>query len=428
MDDEIIHSVPDEAELLLSRLLLSQDNFANSWSDMLMDGRYKGFQEMNHTWSIENIGKISDPQLKKDYLNIYNSYCKIVTYEETPVVEVDWERLKKYNTYFRDEIQLMIKLNAKIQEYAYHNGSNTFKNLTYDILLLEQSLKNRPYNYMTDQLNTTYNRLISELFYSIEGTHMDYWNEADSPLIKSLVRVSKDSPETMFGNLCIEFLNSVSDHKNSEDFFNIVSRTLAKYNAFGLQSSMSLQQVHEKTEHSSINLELLQCPYNTDTEAKVNAAILSEFKALREDLKWSNSSGLSLYESNYTHFASDKYFSTSLHASTTEADGKYTYLSKNLTFDLHTGDILKLKDLIGDTNNNFVPILIQHIQEKYIDTFPVLAELDQISDDIDYQISSYGLSLSFEPGDISTDYTLPIYLHLNYCDINDLFDPLTLYE
>ena len=421
-------SAPDEADLALSRLIMAQEAISDDWTDMMIDGRLVGFQEMGYEWDRTQIDNITDPEMRTSYNELIQSYCRIKTYEEYPSVESDWKELQVFNSHLSGDVKLMLELNAKVQNYEYGINSVQFADIAKDILELETPLKQRQYDYMSFQMNKTYNRLIGEFFYGIEGMNMEYWNNSSSPLIQTVSDVVKNNPNTEFGKLCFKFLDISKQHASSDSYFNIVGDVLSNYNTFGLQSSLSLETKYKSFDNLKQSIELLKCPYNTNIEKRVNDAILEEVYTLRRELNWNKDSSPIINENSYSTFTNEKYYSTTLYSSTSMPDNNYISAQKHLTFDLKTGNLLSLSDLIDQPYDVYAPILLDKVKDRYMQDHTFFNDLESLPTEQTFELDEDGLILNFDKGEISPDHMRPFSVFIPHSDLITLYDPIKLYE
>ncbi len=111
----------------------------------------------------------------------------------------------------------MIDLNKKVQNYEYGAYPHDFSAMADDILKLEEAIYARSSDFMTSQMNTAYNNLISEMFYSIEGINMEYWRDLEGPLVAVLKDVAESHGQTNFGKLSINFIDLVENLDNDNN-------------------------------------------------------------------------------------------------------------------------------------------------------------------------------------------------------------------
>jgi len=421
-------SAPDEADLALSRLLMAQEAMSSDWRNMMTDGRPTGFQEMGYKWDPAQIESISDPEMKNSFNDLVQGYCRIKTYEEYPSVESDWKELQVYNAHLSDDVKLMLKLNAKVQNYEYGIDSVEFADIARDIHELETPLKQRQYDYMAFQMNKTYNRLISEFFFGMEGLNMDLWKDTSGPFIQAVTDVAENSSNTEFGKLCVQFLNTSEQNASSDSYFNIVGDSLSNYNAFGLQSSLSLETKHQSLKNLKQSIELIKCPYNANVEKRVNDVILEEVNQLRLELKWDKDTSPNLRERSYSTFTNEKYYSTTLYSSTSTPDNDYVSAQTHLTFDLKTGNLLSLSNLIGQPYDIYAPILLDKTKNRYMQEHTFFNDLESLPKEQTFELDEDGLVLNFEKGEISPDYMHSFSVFIPHSDLITLYDPIKLYE
>lgn len=428
MNDELHDSAKDEADIAISRLILAQESLANNWNNMMFDGRIKGFQEMEYQWHPENIEKIQNSSIKEAYQNLVDSRCRVVTYEETPVVETDWASMQDYKDNLSVAAMLMIDINCKMQNYDYGASPHNFSEMIQDLLKLEKALKYRQSDYMAHLMNKTYNQLIGEIFYSVEGMNMEYWNAPDGPLHAALRDVITSQPHSNIAQLGNQFLRSEISLRGSDDYFNTLTALVSGHNPFGLQSAMRFNQVIEINDNVKTTIDYLYCPQKSAVEERINESIDLGLKDVKEKLNWgpNHKEVLNIY--SYSTFTSTKYFSTTLFASYTDHNGAFKYTDHHMMFDLKTGKQLRLEDFIEKTSSYNETFLLQLIKERYTKDHTYFNDLDSLPSPLEYQIDDYGLSIFFEAEEISPDYHQPFTAYMAHGELTALYDVIQLYE
>lgn len=427
MKENLKESAPDEADLTLSRFILAQNLYAQTWNSMLFDGRVKGYQEMGFTWDITKIQDISDSDLRNEYLKLVDSYMRIVTYEETPVVEPDWARLGEFKGYASKEIDLMIDIRRKIQNYEYGTDPFNFEEMAQDIVSLEAPIMDRHSGYMTHLMNQCYNRLISEFYLSIEGMNAMYWGDADSDLVQVAEEYAQNEPDSAFGKLCRSFMDMRDMTAQGEQLW-AFSDTISNFNIFGLQSSLTIDQVSTVTKNYERDLRLLTSPLDSRAESRINERIESELKEMQTELNWTPESQGRLRESNYIIFSSGKYFSTSIFVSLNTDESNYVYKERFLTFDLDTGRVLTLSDLFSKPRDAYESQLVEAIKNHNPVGGIDFSGLNALPEELDYQLHPMGMVIYFPQSFVSPDHPYDVSIYLPHSALAEIFDPMSLYE
>lgn len=427
MEDNLELATPDEANIVLSRLLLAQNQIRYDWFDMISDDRLTGFQDMDNQWRLENIENIENEVTKKKYEDLKDAYLRIVTYEETPVVETDWTRLQGFSDSLSKSVNLMIDLNKKVQNYEYGAYPHDFSAMADDILKLEEAIYARSSDFMTSQMNTAYNNLISEMFYSIEGINMEYWRDLEGPLVAVLKDVAESHGQTNFGKLSINFIDLVENLDNDNNSFDQVGNLISSHNAFGLQNSLGVEMDSIYSENLSRNIERIEIPHNPTAEEKINTAIKQWFHATENKFGWSENSKVRMSEDSFGSFVVGNYYGVTLYASITNPNGQYESTQNNVLFDMKTGKAVSLESFLGKPHSVFSPVLLKSLKANYSDQFKFIENIDTLPEDMSFTLDEYGLVLSFSKHELTDAYDYDLSLTVPYDDLYDIFDVMTLY-
>ncbi len=428
MQSSLPSAAPDEADIVLSRLLLSQAEIAKDWTNMLFDGRIEGFWQMNNTWSDAAIQNIENQDIRSAYQNLSDCYLHMVTYEETPIVETHWDRLKDFEKYFSQDAQALIEVSAKLQSPSNYYRDNDYTALIQDILLLETPIKHRQSDYLSYRMNKTYNRLIAKLFYGPEGATMDYWNDPESPFYQAIKGVFDQHPDTEFAQLCKAFYTQSRRPVSPDNKNNILRNMITSYNAFGLQSPFTLSTSIRLEDNYTQNMTLVSSALDPEIGERINTAILREMDQLESEIKADSSASSSLWESTYQSLSNSKYLSISLYASLSDSTGKHLFKEKPLVFDMDTGAPLCLEEFLGKSYEEYAPILLSILKSRYANQNTFVDSLEALPKNQDFLIDEYGLMLQFNASEMPEAYRYPFTAHLAHEDLDALYDVITIYE
>ncbi len=428
MDTRLEESAPDEADIVLSHLLLEQQTLANAWSNMLVDGRIEGFWKMNNTWDDDKISSIDDADLKVQYQTLSDSFLRIVTYEETPVIEPNWEKLKYYSKYFSDDVRALIHVNVKLQNMNVAYPENDYNTLIEDILLLEEPIKQRQSDYISYRMNKTYNRLIGKLYFGPEGMYMDKWNRPESQWFEAIKRTCDMYPSTDFADLCQHFTTQALCVDRQVCSPRQLRKTIVNFNAFGLQSPFSLVEKMPSKSDDSQRLIFVKNPLNPHASEHINEVIRKDFKELETQLKASSPNSNNIWKSSSISLSNSKYLSMSIFASISDTLGQHDFKEVKRVFELSTGESLTLESFLGRPYDEYAPTLLSVLKDTYAKQYPFIDELKALPENQSFLIDEYGLLLQFDLEDMPGEYRYPFTAHLPHCDLNGLYDVISLYE
>lgn len=428
MEDNLDTSAPDEADLALGRLILAQEQVRTDWNSMLIDGKVKGYQEMGFEWNPDNITMISDQDMRNDYQSLVDSYTRVMTYEETPVIETDWAKMQQFDPYLSDHANLMIEINKKVQNYEYGAYPHAFADMAIDVIKLETQLTYRQSDFLSYEMNRAYNMLIGEMFYSVEGVNMEYWRDLDGPLLSVLSETAANHPETDYGKLCADFIEAAKALNGSDQFYHELGSIISSHNVFGIQSSLDVEMDVISTKNHVRRAEFIRCPHNTEVERKINSTLTQWYAEARSQYNWTDDSKGMLREGSYAAFANSKYFATNLYSSTTSPDGEYIYNHANFLFDITTGNVMALEDLFRMPYSEYSPVLLQVIKDHYMAENTFFNDLTSLPEAISFYFDEQGLSLQFDKNEISKDYPYEFSAHIPHSALYELYDVIELYE
>jgi hypothetical protein len=162
-------------DLLLERLILTQFDTIEKMKQRLFQDEY--LTALNETMGGildgTKIKDIANETVRQDYQEIFDSFLKIVRYEETPVIEPDWSALTAYSNFFSNQVSAMIDLRDKQQHRYYVGEPLNFDLLAEDIVLTEQLIRNTKNKFVSWQLNQLYDRQIGNLLLGPEGSFLE---------------------------------------------------------------------------------------------------------------------------------------------------------------------------------------------------------------------------------------------------------------
>lgn len=332
-----IYASPEEMETMLEWLLIYQTEPILDIGDKLYEEAY--YLALNDTMggqiNPDKIQAIEDEDVRDDFQLIYDSFLTIVRYEETPVLETDWTRLLDYKDTYSTILATAMEL--RVERMTYNEDYRAIAEKVYGIENLIE-LAETPYarQYIID-LHSLY---VGDLLVGPEGSYLTtfMYGEDDfytGDLYKALVDFAATHPETEFAQLITEL------DKGEWETFIGPNNLINDYLTFGYNSPLKWTYGLSPFPSGYQKLVLRADDY-PELESKVNKAIDDKITEMLASVDNPVNYGL------YTYTSGNKAGLTSLSISINymATPDQTKYLSDSITFDLATGDILSITDLL----------------------------------------------------------------------------------
>lgn len=364
--DNIAEASTEEAEYMIEMLIIYQEELIQKMHDVIYNPGYMKAlnQTMGGILDGELVDQIEDDIIREDYQNLLDAYLIIVRYEETPVVEVDWERINQLNVYFSEDFATLTRFYDKIQNYRYNRVELDVPAIAKDAYLIEQIILNNEKSFLTWQLEMLYERQVAALLIGPEGSYIGLFVDRTGKEYEALVEIVDEYPDAKLSDL-IRTLND-EDNDDFQENLNLIN----DYNMFGLRSDNKLVSDSFIKGNDTYELNLISMPNNPGLEEKVNNEILKSTEVLKETM--GGEGDYSFY--SYPVFGNDKYFSMLMSVSQLNSQDNYGYLDLFLTIDLKTGKSVTLEEFIGKPFSEFKSeferlkgITLNTMPEFYID-------------------------------------------------------------
>jgi hypothetical protein len=327
---------PEDGDRLLERLILTQLDISQRMNWIIFDEPY--ITALNDTMGgvldESKIANITDETVRKDFQEIADSLMTVVRYEETPVVEPDWEAIEAMDAY-SENAAAMVMYQSRVQGRYYHGDPYNFDPAAEDIAAIEQLLGSVGSGFVRWQLKMNYDRLVSTLLFGPEGSFLYMYMEGDEQILGNIERYAEEYQGTHFGSICADLkgmqgveIQDISDY--------IIDRL-----NFPPDDTRTMTEL--ETEYSGAALSILKINGLKDPaiEDKIYEACLAAAQAMVQPDYTEQT------VTSYSSFNNESFLCLTLVNSYTGTDGKYIYEESNLTFDLATGNILTLDDMVG---------------------------------------------------------------------------------
>jgi hypothetical protein len=404
MEENAEQLSPEAGDLLLERLILAQLDISQRMSSLIYEEAYMTALNdvMGGVLDESKIANITDESVRKDYQEIADSLMKVVRYEETPVVEPDWNAIEKIGL-FSENAAAMVMYRSRLQDWDYHGDPYNFDLAAEDIAAMEKLLNGMENGFVRWQLKQNYDRLVSTVLFGPEGSYLYMLMDGDEQILGNIERYAEEYQGTRFGSMCADLkglqgvdMQAVSDY--------IIDRLNFPP---GDQRSMTALE----TEYSGAALSILKINGLNDPtiEEKIYEAALSEAQAMIKPQFTEQSL------TSYSSFVNDLYFGLSLVYSYTDENGQFEYTEKNLTFDLKTGENLTLDALVGQPLEAYKSILLDNMFGG--------EPMTDINAPVEFSIYSEGI-LILVP---SEEYDWPQYYNVTLNGLRKFMDVAKLY-
>jgi hypothetical protein len=235
-------------------------------------------------------------------------------------------------------------------------------------------------------------------------------------------------PNTDFADLCLHFTTQALCDDRQVCSPRQLRKTIANFNAFGLQSPFSLVEKMSSKADDSQSIRFVRNSLNPTASERINQKILNDFNRLEAQLKDSTPNSDNIWKSSSISLSNSKYLSMSIYTSLSDALGKHDFREIKRVFELNTGEALTLENFFNKPYDAYAPILLSALKDTYADQNPFIDELTTLPENQSFLIDEYGLLLQFDLEDMPGEYRYPFTAHLAHSDLNELYDVISLYE
>lgn len=357
IEEHISQASEAEAEEMLFWLYIYQTEFISymndkmygpdySYTERFMDALYTDLQgELNP----DKLGKVKDEEIQKDLSDMIAGYTTIVRYEETAVVETDWERLAAFAPYTSEEFGAMLNLRGNYMSRGY---SEDFYSMCETVVMLEATIPDIEDPFVKWHMNRIHDFIVGDLLVGPEGSHIgiffdDSYYMYYEDLYDQLMAFAADYYDTDFGAM----LTEIDQIEWNDDWGAFIDFVYAYgYDVDSIFSWNREDAFIGEVAYERIVLTSEQAPEIADA---VNATIEMAISTLISSV--SDIADYSIYM--YLSHSDDKYASISLSLSYMDANGTYMYVDRSLNFDLETGMEITLSDFLGIEDDEVLDVL-----------------------------------------------------------------------
>ena len=323
-----------DGDLLLERLILLQQDLADMMNVRIWDKAYMFAlnETMGGVFDAEKIGDIEDEDVKSMFTEITDAVMTVVRYEETPVFEMNWERLEAIGGAFSPEAADMIGYRSRLQGNYYAGDPLDFDLLAADIAAVEDELTGLDGGFIRWQLRKVYTRQISELFIGPEGSFLGEYADDDSAYLARLEQYAQ-MYGGKFGQLCWGLYEMQGDDSQTVmDFLN-GALIFPPYDPLAAEITVS------EEDGTWLSLPVISGADAALTDL-LNMTVRNTALTMLEDDRTDQTL------STYVTVCGD-YMSVTFACSYLDADSDYHYEETGLVLDLTSGESVTLDDIVG---------------------------------------------------------------------------------
>lgn len=329
-----------EMESMMEKLVLYQGALADEVNQKIYTEAYmKALNEtMGGVLRPSNVEDIENEEARNDFQRLVDAHLKVVRYEETPVVETDWEALKVYENLVSEDFSALIRLWEKIQNSGYGRQEIAFEDIMQDLVQTEELIQSNEVSFLTWQLNQLYERQVYSLFVGPEGSYMDTFVSKNSDLYTTLQKGAADYPDTRFAQLVETLENSeATDHQTMTDH-------ILNFYTFGVKGTGKIVKERLDGGESLGELFYVHLPQDSTKEKAVNDLInqVAESMALPEEGTLNN----------YIAYGNDHYLSVLMFGSYTTKGGEFRFREEMVTINLDTLERETLRNMLEREGSN----------------------------------------------------------------------------
>lgn len=389
--ENISHVNKDQAEEMIKWLIIYQTEMINEFNEKIYKSQYlETLNNMDWVLDESKMGKIENEEIKKGYESLIDGFLTIVRYEETPVVETDWEALSNLSEYISDDLGKTFEFYGKIQNYEYERGKLDVDGIMEDMIKTELILEKYESGFIYTLLNKVYSIQTYSLLVGPEGSYLGVFIDKNDEIYEEIINKKNEYPNTLTSKM-IENIDK-REYNEIMDVFNAIDEHLK----FGIKSNNYI--INKEFKENDIDYNIFQIVMKDDEEKqnRINSIIeqdIEDFISKFEDTK-------PIMISANSGFQGNKYLSYSSLITFPGEDyyGSEKYLTLYRTFDYINEKYIKIEDYLGIDFSEFQDYL-ERVKGEKVDSSP------------EFQITDRGIDL------IIRDEEGEKFIHLNNKDL-----------
>lgn len=335
MEKHVSEATIGEMDYMTAYLMVFQTDYIEKGNNLIFEEDYLDAlnNDMNGILDSDFIASIEDKEVRDFYSALDKGYMTIIRYEETPVVEMDWSRLADLGLVFTEGLNYVVSARGGLELVDYEE----YYGLAEKIVEAEALLKNEDSVFVKNQLLDLIATWSSYLVFGPEGTFYDYYMIKDYDLYDDMVDFSEDYAGTDFGDFMTDLVEA-----DIQDFTEI-SKAYDRYiNAIHGKGYEWIYRMDED-DLSSVRRMGYKSQTNETAKQKINTRIQSAVDTEIDKLK-----ELSPYDIECVlTYDNGKWATIVISSSYQTSDTNRGYDSYGLSFNLETGDVVTLEDLLN---------------------------------------------------------------------------------
>ena len=383
-----------DADKMIEWLLIYQTEATEDFNNKIMVDDYLNIlnEDLGGTLDPEKIKTIKDESKRAEYKSLVDGLMTIVRQEETPVVQTDWKQLEYYSSNTTDDLNELIKLYSKVQNYDYNREEFDAVAIGNDIVKTENILQQSNSTLIKWKGTDLYEDQLYMLLAGAEGEYIDSFKEKNDEIYEGIVKVAETHPDTKLAELIKDI--DLLDVKDSMQVTDRINQTTQ----FGIDSNNYIETV--KKDKASKEFNILNVHFEDDVKKQdqINTIIETDIDNLIKKEGVEKGYNLNAFPS----FQNKRYISYNgfLDYQVGE-DVKSTSFYR--TLDYIEEKFVSLDEYLGVQQESLKGKL-EKLTDKQFQTLP------------DYYITAYGVTLIWLDSEGREDYA-----NLNYKDLMEFF-------
>lgn len=373
--DHMTEALPEEADRMIEILLHMQTQLIQkSHEGILYEPAY--LDALNNTMGgvldPNKISDIKDDVVRDFYQSVADSDLTMIRYEETPVLETDWEKIKAYQASFTDTFQMVVDFHIDNDLFREEDVASLV-NRIYD---MEDMLLKAPNSFAKDELTDLYNTYVSRMLAGPEGSYLYRLTDKTDAYAKKMATAIEGHEESGFAGVARTMM--AEETKTFNHLIDIIDD-------YRLSNPYGKHHWEEVTTDEG-QVKVSKLVYKRD-DSIVTQRVNEMLKAASEDLI--RSSGVSTEYSldMYKTYQSGDKATVHLYMNYETDDGQIHYDERTLNLDLNHGTILTLNTLLKTSD------------AKLLDKVNTLSEAD-FTNLPTFSLTTTGLMLTGEIEDV----------------------------
>ena len=394
-----------EADGMIQWLLIFQTSAIQDGNNRVYTEEYINAlnYDMDGTLNPDLIPKIQDDAIASFYQNLYDAHLTIVRYEETPVVETNWDALTSYLDYVSEDLAYIIQENVDYR-YGFLDGYGDYAQV---IASLEKRLDHLENNFVASLMRNLHSTMISNLLIGPEGTFMNtFVDKSESyytgDLYDALVAFAHENDSSDFAKLILKL--DTTEWTSYEEPTAIIS----SYYPFGYGIPFQwISETGDAGNNYNTWMTLTSDVYPEVAE-KVNTSLNLALMSMVNDLNLPEDYSLSMYQ----NYSSEKYASVSVYISYNDINGNYIFHNEAYTFSLEDGSELSLADYLHVSQDD----LLDTIRDMTGETFTLIPNYY-----LGYNGNLILIGSDLEPGLKNVFLEVTPKILINYISVDELY-------